>query len=113
MCYRVTSTLHRYRTAWRELLHPLPVKARKIQWLKRDKTEMNEALLRQPYYTIKTYNLPSYVNKAVMFGNIGAVSPDGYAGIGMNDHVSDLYGMQRPTYGMEMQLKAARHATSP
>ncbi|KAH9588782.1 hypothetical protein LSM04_007068 [Trypanosoma melophagium] len=54
-------TSHRYRTAWRELLHPLPVDARKMEWLKRDIVEMNESTLRRPYYTIKSYALPSAV----------------------------------------------------
>lgn len=44
----------RNRTAWRELLHPLPIAARHSQWLKRDTVEMNEAVLRKPYYKIKS-----------------------------------------------------------
>ncbi|ORC85074.1 uncharacterized protein TM35_000381490 [Trypanosoma theileri] len=58
---RGSRTSHRYRTAWRELLHPLPIYARQAEWLKRDMVEMNESLLRQPYYTIKSYALPAAV----------------------------------------------------
>ncbi|AAZ12762.1 hypothetical protein, conserved [Trypanosoma brucei brucei TREU927] len=57
-------TAHRrYRTAWRELLHPLPVRARKMEWLKRDAVEENEEILRRPYYTIKSYALPPAVGR--------------------------------------------------
>nr|CCC91755.1 conserved hypothetical protein [Trypanosoma congolense IL3000] len=67
----------RYRTAWRELLHPLPVYARKMEWLKRDAVEENEELLRRPYYTIKSYSLPPAVGRqesvyAHYHGNSGA-----------------------------------------
>jgi len=51
----------RYRTAWRELLHPLPVWAREDQWLKRDTVELNEAVLRQPYCTLKNHAQPTLV----------------------------------------------------
>ena len=46
--------LLRKRTPWRELLHPLPSGHRKMLWLKRDKVEANEEILRRPYYTLKT-----------------------------------------------------------
>lgn len=51
---KATSLVLRNRTAWRELLHPLPVAARHDQWLKRDTVELNEAVLRRPYYSIKS-----------------------------------------------------------
>ncbi|KAF8303231.1 hypothetical protein TcYC6_0042420 [Trypanosoma cruzi] len=60
---RRTATTLRYRTAWRELLHPLPVRARRAEWMKRDTVEQNEALLRRPYYTLKSYVLPPVVGK--------------------------------------------------
>ncbi|RNE97584.1 hypothetical protein TraAM80_09249 [Trypanosoma rangeli] len=60
---RRTATTLRYRTAWRELLHPLPVRARRAEWLKRDAVEQNEALLRRPYYTLKSYTLPPVVGQ--------------------------------------------------
>ncbi|RNF26015.1 uncharacterized protein Tco025E_01764 [Trypanosoma conorhini] len=63
MLLRRTATALRYRTAWRELLHPLPVKARRAEWLKRDAVEQNEALLRRPYYTLKSYALPPVVGR--------------------------------------------------
>eukprot|EP00758_Cryptobia_borreli_P003272 Tbor_TRINITY_DN3649_c0_g1::TRINITY_DN3649_c0_g1_i2::g.243::m.243 len=47
-----TICLLRHRTAWRELLHPLPNGHRRMQWLKRDRVELNEKVLRQPYYTL-------------------------------------------------------------
>jgi hypothetical protein len=51
-----TRGLLRYRTAWRELLHPLSLHSRKSQWLKRDTVEINEAVLREPYYVLKPYS---------------------------------------------------------
>ncbi|KAG8348930.1 hypothetical protein ERJ75_000419300 [Trypanosoma vivax] len=54
---------YRYRTAWRELLHPLPVRARQMEWLKRDAVEENEELLRRPYYTIKSFSLPPSIGR--------------------------------------------------
>lgn len=45
----------RHQTAWRELLHPLSIKQRRQQWLLRDQVELNEAVLREPYYHIKPY----------------------------------------------------------
>jgi hypothetical protein len=50
---RATTALSRRRTPWRELLHPLAPSARRRQWLKRDATEANEAVLREPYYKLK------------------------------------------------------------
>lgn len=51
---RRTAIAQRHRTAWRELLHPLPTGHRRSQWLLRDMTEQNEALLRTPYYHLKS-----------------------------------------------------------
>ncbi|CUG48861.1 Hypothetical protein, putative [Bodo saltans] len=53
---RSSVTLFRNRTAWRELLHPLSIKGREAQWLKRDNVELNEAVLREPYYVLKPYS---------------------------------------------------------
>ena len=50
---RCTPLAFRRRTPWRELLHPLPIKARQREWLKRDLIEVNEATLRRPYYTLR------------------------------------------------------------
>lgn len=51
-----TGVLLRYRTPWRELLHPLSIRGRKVQWMKRDTIELNEAVLREPYYVLKPYS---------------------------------------------------------
>ncbi|CCW61313.1 unnamed protein product [Phytomonas sp. EM1] len=93
--------LLRYRTAWRELLHVLPIYARHDQWLKRDTVEMNEALLRLPYYTLKTYDRPSYVDRRNLFGSnvYGTVDDDRRSPQGSN-------------YVMNEQLRAPRHANS-
>ena len=48
-----THTLRRVHGRWRHLLFPLPVRARRYCWFKRDLTERNEAALRLPYYQIK------------------------------------------------------------
>ncbi|CAJ1016635.1 hypothetical protein, conserved [Leishmania lindenbergi] len=87
----------RYRTAWRELLHPLPVWARKQQWLKRDTVEMNEAILREPYYHIKTYAQPSaFVSPRV--SECATREPD---------------TQQSSRYGVDRQLRGPRRAVSP
>ncbi|KAG5511450.1 hypothetical protein JKF63_07413 [Porcisia hertigi] len=87
----------RYRTAWRELLHPLPVWARKQQWLKRDTVEMNEAILREPYYHIKSYAQPAAF--ASPLANEGATrEPD---------------TPQSSRYAVDRQLRAPRRAVSP
>ena len=51
---QATSVRRRYCTPWRHMLHPLPPKHRRSQWLKRDLVEMNEAVLRRPYYVLKS-----------------------------------------------------------
>ncbi|KAK7198389.1 hypothetical protein NESM_000798300 [Novymonas esmeraldas] len=92
-----SSVLRRYRTAWRELLHPLPIWARKQQWLKRDTVEMNEAVLREPYYRIKTYAQPA-------------------AFTSQRDHASAVQEPDSPQssrYGVERQLRSSRRAVSP
>lgn len=61
---KASLALQRYRTAWRELLHPLPVASRHDQWLKRDTIEMNEAILRRPYYTLKSYSQTAVVDRS-------------------------------------------------
>jgi hypothetical protein len=43
----------RRRTAWRALLHPLPMNERRRQLLRRDVCERNEEILRRPYYTLR------------------------------------------------------------
>ena len=48
-----SSLLLRQRSPWRELLHPLPLRARRYLWWKRDRCDHNEAILRQPYYKLK------------------------------------------------------------
>jgi hypothetical protein len=48
-----TGIAMRRRSPWRELLHPLPVRARQYQWWRRDMCEVNEAMLRTPFYTLK------------------------------------------------------------
>ena len=50
---RSTLVSLRKRSAWRELLHALPTAHRESLWLKRDKVEMNEAVLRRPYYSLR------------------------------------------------------------
>lgn len=89
---RCTPLVRRYRTAWRELLHPLPVWARKQQWLKRDTVEVNEAVLREPYYRIKSYAQP-------------AAHPD--------EGEASALTEQSSNYAVARQLRAPRQATSP
>ncbi|KAG5487646.1 hypothetical protein GH5_08000 [Leishmania sp. Ghana 2012 LV757] len=87
----------RYRTAWRELLHPLPVWARQQQWLKRDTVEMNEAILREPYYHIKSYAQPAaFIPPRV--SQSATREPD---------------TQQSSRYGVDRQLRGPRHAVSP
>eukprot|EP00796_Vickermania_ingenoplastis_P002084 gene2084-1265_t len=93
---RSSRVLQRFRTAWRELLHPLPVKARQSQWLKRDTVEMNEALLRRPYYTLKSYQQPAYVRRE----DLGGVT------------ASASCTVQDPDHTMIQALRT-RHVTSP
>lgn len=50
---RATSLSLRYRNPWRNLLHPLPIFARKEQWRRRENCDMNEDMLRRPYYRLK------------------------------------------------------------
>lgn len=95
-----TSIALRYRTAWRELLHPLPIGARHDQWLKRDTVEINEAILRQPYFTIKGYAQPAFVDKAAAFSD---------ASVG----VETMESPQNANYTVQQQLRAPRHASSP
>jgi hypothetical protein len=52
--FRASCLNLRKRTAWRELLHPLPIAARQRQWLKRDLVEVNEEILRRPFYKYKS-----------------------------------------------------------
>ncbi|KAG5487091.1 hypothetical protein LSCM1_07763 [Leishmania martiniquensis] len=94
---RCSAVARRYRTAWRELLHPLPVWARKQQWLKRDTVEMNEAILREPYYRIKNYAqpaafVPPYVSQSA------TREPD---------------TPQSSRYGVDRQLRGPRRVVSP
>lgn len=51
--FKRTAADLRKRSAWRELINPLPLQARRNQWLKRDLVERNEEILRRPYYTLK------------------------------------------------------------
>ena len=60
---RKTGVIQRFRTPWRELLHPLPPKHRRMQWLKRDLVEINEAELRKPYYTLRSMDQEVSVSK--------------------------------------------------
>lgn len=60
---RKTAITQRFRTPWRELLHPLPIKHRRMQWLKRDLVEVNEAELRKPYYTLRSVDQEVSVSK--------------------------------------------------
>jgi hypothetical protein len=95
--FQRTCSTYRYRTAWRELLHPLPIWARKAQWLKRDTVEMNEAILREPYYRIKTFAQPAaYVAPRVS-----------------NSAVQEPMNQQSSTYGVAKQLRGERKAVSP
>ena len=55
--FRLSVTLARYRTPWRALLHPLPIRARQSQWLLRDQVEANEASLRKPYYVLCSHTV--------------------------------------------------------
>ncbi|KPA73349.1 putative mitochondrial hypothetical protein [Leptomonas pyrrhocoris] len=92
-----TGGLHRYRTAWRELLHPLPTWARKAQWLKRDTVEMNEAVLREPYYRIKGYSQPA-----------------AYTAPRVSDSaVQEPSTRQSSAFGVQEQLHRPRQALSP
>ena len=71
--FRVSNANLRIHTRWRHLLHPLPRRARQIEWFKRDKTERNESILRKPYYTLKAID-PSHEAKRetmVMPGTAG------------------------------------------
>ncbi|CCW69093.1 unnamed protein product [Phytomonas sp. Hart1] len=101
--FRGSVKLLRYRTAWRELLHVLPVRARQDQWLKRDVVEINEAILRLPYYTLKTYARPSYVNRRDLLGSdvLGTTDDD------------DGGSPQGGNYVLQEQLRRPRQATSP
>lgn len=98
--WRPCSVLLRYRTAWRELLHPLPVPARHDQWLKRDTVEMNEALLRRPYYTIKSFHQSAYVQREELFqeGSAGSSSRTSAAATSPQD----------PNYTMAQALRHRR-----
>lgn len=51
--FSCTQLSFRRRTPWRELLHPLPLRARRYLWWKRDRCDHHEAILRQPYYKLK------------------------------------------------------------
>lgn len=97
---RRTFCVHRYRTAWRELLHPLPLWARKSQWLKRDTVEMNEAVLREPYYRIKSFAQPAAY---------AAPHADAAAAAAVREPNTE----QSSTYGVDAQLRRPRHALSP
>lgn len=103
---RQTLCACRYRTAWRELLHPLPIRTRHQQWLKRDTVEINEAILRQPYYTIKGYDTPSHVDRGTLF------CCPAIAGEEVN-RTGKENSTQSSSYAVKAQLQAARHATSP
>lgn len=48
-----TSLSLRKRTPWRELLHPLPIRARRYQWWRRDAVEQTEEILRRPFYKLR------------------------------------------------------------
>ncbi len=51
--FSTTSLALRKRNPWRELLHPLPIRARQYLWWKRDATELTEEILRRPFYKLK------------------------------------------------------------
>ncbi|KPI83854.1 hypothetical protein ABL78_7104 [Leptomonas seymouri] len=95
--FQRTCSAYRYRTAWRELLHPLPVWARKAQWLKRDTVEINEAALREPYYRIKSYAQPAAYTAPRVSGSAAQES---------STH-------QSSRYSVEEQLRRPRQALSP
>lgn len=101
---RQTVCVLRYRTAWRELLHPLPIHERHSQWLKRDTVEINEAVLRQPYYVIKNYAQPSFVDRTAM---------NGYAEDHRGDGASSCSAASVHDQTMHATLRAPRQATSP
>lgn len=92
-----TCCVFRYRTAWRELLHPLPVWARKGQWLKRDTVEMNEAVLREPYYRIKSFSQPA------------AYAAPHVSGSAVKEPATE----QSSHYSVAEQLRRPRQALSP
>lgn len=109
---RKTFCCFRYRTAWRELLHPLPVSARRDQWLKRDTVEINEGILRRPYYTIKSYAQPSFMDRDRLFSSSSDEEYDGNSS--SSRHIPgchDYSTPHHPSYTMVEQLKR-RHATS-
>lgn len=58
---RTSTVCLRRRSAWRDLLHPLSHKYRKQLWLHRDQTEMNEEVLRRPYYHLAPAEDPAAV----------------------------------------------------
>lgn len=95
---RHTTCALRYRTAWRELLHPLPGWARRAQWLKRDTVEMNEAVLREPYYRIKSYAQPA-----------AYTSPS----LHVDPAVREPATHQSSNYAVEAQLRRPRQVLSP
>ena len=51
--FSITPLTLRRRTPWRELLHPLPLRARRYLWWRRDRCDHHEAILRQPYYKLQ------------------------------------------------------------
>ncbi len=59
--FSATTFSLRRRTPWRELLHPLPMRARQYQWWRRDGVEATEEILRRPFYKLK----PATSNNAV------------------------------------------------
>lgn len=108
-----TFIVFRYRTAWRELLHPLPVWARHDQWLKRDTVEMNEAILRRPYYTIKSYLQPAFVDREALFSSSSLEDNEDEGSSSRRSSTKEDYRTpHHPSYTMVEQLKH-RHVTSP
>lgn len=108
---RGTSSLLRYRTAWRELLHPLSVQARQAQWLKRDTIEINEAILREPYYLLKPYSKEEQQRDAALRSEM--VFPGETGPMLESSNVPEkLYGlgMRHPeTWGTVPPHQASRH----
>ncbi|CAD2222441.1 hypothetical protein AGDE_01784 [Angomonas deanei] len=109
---RRTPTFARYQTAWRELLHPLPVKARQAQWLKRDQTEINQHLLKQPYYTIKSYSPPSGMLFEHNIDKKNEYQVKGFEHAKFFEREENRNSPQNSDFGVRRQLLAPRHANS-
>ena len=101
---RSTAVVLRKRSAWRELLHALPISHREALWLKRDKVEMNEAVLRRPYYTLKRVSDKTQLRETLV--TPGVIGPSGHTN---SPHTA---GAPLPRYPSGWETVAPQSSTS-